>query len=380
MDNDDGLYYQCLNYLDFGCILVDDSRRITFWNNWLVKVSQIPKGKAIGRKLKDVFPDLDNQRLLEAIEDAIETGASALLSTRFTPHPFPFRRFDYPDSPMSQRVFLQGLTSFKGKRYCLINIADVSAANQREQFLLQQSHEFKDLVDSLENSRKQLRNFNVRLEAVREDERSMLAREVHDELGQALTAIKLDVSWMLQEKHLEDKNKLLKKGDQILDLIDLTIKTVQKIARELRPAALDVLGLIEAIDEEAKKFSARTGLVCNLKLPEHKLNIDSEKSIAVFRIFQETLTNIARHAKAKTVDIDLSLADEKILLSITDDGVGVTRDQLHDPTSYGIMSIKERALALDGNAKFIGNPGEGTIVNIEIPHAEDNVESVNESA
>jgi len=157
MDKADGLYYQCLNHLDFGCILVNKDRRITFWNDWIVKVSQISKKQAIGQELGNIFPELNNRRLLDAIEDAIDSGASALLSTRFSPHPFPFKRFDYPDSPMSQRVFVQGIMSFDKKSYCLINIADVSSANQREQFLLQQGLEFKDLVDTLESSRKQLR-------------------------------------------------------------------------------------------------------------------------------------------------------------------------------------------------------------------------------
>jgi len=380
MDKEDGIYQRCLNHLDFGCILVDQSQSITFWNSWMVKASQITRDQAIGRNILDLFPKINNQRLMDAIKDALGTGASAVLSTRFSPHPFPFKRMDYPDSLMSQRVFIQGLHSLTGKRFCLINIADVSAANQREQFLLQQSHEFKDLADSLENSRKQLRNFNVRLEAVREDERSMLAREVHDELGQALTAIKFDVAWMAQEKHLQNKDKWIEKGAQILDLIDDTIKTVQKIARELRPAALDVLGLIEAIDEETKKFSERTQLICNLTVPEQKLVIGAEKAIAIYRIFQENLTNIARHANASKVDVTLIFDDDNILLTISDDGVGITREQLQDPTSYGIMGIKERTLALNGNAKFIGTPDKGTVVRIEIPHGERLKEKISETA
>jgi len=217
--------------------------------------------------------------------------------------------------------------------------------------------------ERLKESEDKLRRLAAHLISVREEERAHIAREIHDELGQVLTGLKMEVTWLA--KRLRDK-PLIEKTDSMCKLIDTTVQTVRKIATGLRPEMLDDMGLIAAIGWQAKEFQKRTGIRCRAKLPpEVKLDIDI--STTMFRIFQEILTNVARHSRATRVDIELLLNEERIGLEVVDNGVGIADDDLNGKKSLGLLGMHERALLFGGDVKITGTPGHGTRVSVSIP-------------
>jgi PAS domain S-box-containing protein len=217
----------------------------------------------------------------------------------------------------------------------------------------------------LNRSLSQLRALAARLQSVREDERTKVAREIHDELGQALTAIKIELSSLLFEWPAEQRPS--KRVESINRLVDQTIQSVRKISTELRPGILDALGLVAAVEWAAEEFETRTGIRCRVDLPKDSLEISQERATAVFRIFQETLTNIARHADATEVHIRLAREDGSLSLEVYDNGVGVSEEQLSASQSLGILGMRERALLLGGEFLVSGAPKQGTRVRLRIP-------------
>jgi signal transduction histidine kinase len=193
-----------------------------------------------------------------------------------------------------------------------------------------------------------------------------VAREIHDELGQALTAIKIDLASLLRAPRT-DQQEELQKVESILRMVDQTILSVRRIATELRPGILDDLGLVAAVEWAAEEFEARTGTKCRLDLPEDDIVIDPERTTAIFRIFQETLTNITRHAEATEVDVRLAREDGNIVLEVRDNGRGIGEEELSAGRSLGILGMRERALLLGGELTIRGVPGKGTTVKVLIP-------------
>jgi PAS domain S-box-containing protein len=226
----------------------------------------------------------------------------------------------------------------------------------------------KRAEEELQGSFRQLRELAARLQSVREEERARVAREIHDELGQALTAIKIDLASLMGALRA-DQDKELEKAESILRLVDQTILSVRRIATELRPGILDDLGLVAAVEWAAEEFEARTGTKCRLDLPDGDIVIDSERTTAIFRIFQETLTNVTRHAEATEVEVRLGREDGNIVLEVRDNGRGIGPEQLSAGRSLGILGMRERALLLGGELAISGNPGKGTIVRLLIPQA-----------
>jgi len=225
--------------------------------------------------------------------------------------------------------------------------------------------ERKNAEEELKDSREQLRDLAAHLQYVREEERTNISREIHDELGQTLTGLKMDISW-LEKKLPQDQEKLLKKTQEMKDLTDYTIQTVQKISSELRPGLLDDLGLSAAIEWQIDDFRKRSRIDCNAVLSE-EIALDPERSTVIFRIFQETLTNIARHAKASKVMIRLKEKNGQVELQVKDNGKGITEDQITNPKSYGIMGMKERVEFFKGEIKIKGDPESGTRITVRIP-------------
>lgn len=219
----------------------------------------------------------------------------------------------------------------------------------------------RELKDSLG----QLRALAARLQSVREDERTSMAREIHDELGQALTAMKMDLVWLMQRLPGSD-TPLHAKATSMLKLVDETIFSVRRIASALRPGMLDDLGLSAAIEWQAQEFQSRTGIACKLVLPED-IDLDDDSSTAVFRIFQETLTNIARHSEATRADVSLTKTDDELVLEVQDNGKGFQNGAAGKKKSLGLLGMKERALLLGGGFEVRGNPGQGTTVTLRIP-------------
>src|SRR5206468_4326934 len=222
----------------------------------------------------------------------------------------------------------------------------------------------------MRDSREQLRALAAYLQSVREEERARVAREVHDELGQTLTGLKMDLARL--EKNMADVSDTheLQQCEAVLKelpgRVDAIIGAVRKIATELRPPVLDDLGLEAAIEWQIQEFEKRTGIVCHFHSSLKHLDLDAERSTAVFRIFQETLTNVVRHAEATQVNIYLREEDEKLVLEVQDNGRGLTGRELSGPKSLGLLGMRERATMLDGEANIIGRQGKGTTVGVRI--------------
>jgi signal transduction histidine kinase len=213
---------------------------------------------------------------------------------------------------------------------------------------------------------RQLRALSQRIETIREEERTWIAREIHDELGQALTGIRIDLGW-LQGKLFPGQSVLEERTTSMIHLVDSTIAAIQRIAAELRPVLLDDFGLAPAIEWHAEEFQRRTGIRCVLDLVEDLERIPDSVATTVFRVFQEGLTNVARHARASSVHVTLSRRDGRLLLEVADDGCGVNPDVIASGRAIGIIGMRERVRALQGIFHLTGRPGEGTTIRIELP-------------
>ena len=224
----------------------------------------------------------------------------------------------------------------------------------------------KEVEKELKSSREQLRVLLAHLQSVRENERTRISREIHDELGQALTALKIDLSWLIK-RLAKDQKPLLEKAKLMSTLVDMNIQTVKRIAAELRPGLLDDLGLTAALEWQAEDFEKRTGIRCELTINPEDITVDRDRSTAIFRIFQETLTNIVRHAKAKKVRVNLKKKEDELILQVKDDGKGITGKQISSPKSIGLIGMRERVHYFGGRTKITGIRDKGTTVTVNIP-------------
>jgi signal transduction histidine kinase len=226
--------------------------------------------------------------------------------------------------------------------------------------------EQKRAEEDLRESREGLRLLAGHLESIREDERSRISREIHDELGQVLTGLKFDLS-RLVAKPPEDRAELIERVDTMLQLMDETIRSVRRIATELRPGVLDDLGLEAAIEWQSREFQERTGIRCRFVSTLADAGLPDELATAVFRILQETLTNVARHSGATSVNVALKAIEGRLILTVRDDGKGISEEEAEGRRSLGLLGMRERALLLGGYLTVAGRPGRGTTVVLDVP-------------
>ncbi len=220
--------------------------------------------------------------------------------------------------------------------------------------------------EELKQSQENLRRLAAHVETVREEERSHIAREVHDELGQALTALKMDTRWI--ENTFGGASPQLKvKTITMQRLIDATVKSVQRISSELRPGMLDDLGLGAAIEWQTEEFEESTNIHCLLRIEPEEIDLEKKIATTVFRIFQETLTNIARHAEATVVHITLMKWEDRLSLMVRDNGIGIVEKEINNQKSIGLMGIRERVRSHNGTVDIIGRRDVGTAVIVKIP-------------
>jgi len=215
-----------------------------------------------------------------------------------------------------------------------------------------------------------LQSLALRLELAREEERARVARELHDELGQVLTSLKLEFMWLVDQLRKSEPKpgiQLVNKLQSLIGLIEVSIQSVRRISGELRPAMLDHLGLREAIQWEATKFEARTGIRCRLAWELKTEPADRTRQLAMFRILQEALTNVARHAHAGAVRISVRQRGKVLTLAIRDNGRGITKAELASVESIGLLGMTERARVLGGRVTITGSAGRGTTVTVNVP-------------
>jgi signal transduction histidine kinase len=216
----------------------------------------------------------------------------------------------------------------------------------------------------------QLRDLSAHVESVREDERTGIAREIHDELGQALTALKMDLAWLARRisgNSTSSEMTLLEKIRSMSQMTDETIQQVRRLSSELRPSVLDDLGLLAAIEWQSSEFERRTGTTCEVESNLEDSQLPRDLATAAFRIFQEALTNVARHAEATHVAVRFELSEGKLCVQVRDNGKGIAAAALRSPKSLGLLGIRERARRLGGEVSV--GPGEagGTVVALELP-------------
>jgi signal transduction histidine kinase len=238
--------------------------------------------------------------------------------------------------------------------------------DQTQQLNAELEERIKERTAQLEESQSRLRQLSAHLQAAREEERARIAREIHDELGQILTVLKIDlvsIQRMLGSpgQPVEDKLKTM------LQLIDTTVQQVRRIATELRPGLLDDLGLAAAMEWQLNEFQERTEIQVevNLNLDDSSLDIDSR--LALFRIFQETLTNIVRHAHANLVTVRLEEVEGHVVMTVSDNGRGITDEDIAQSRSFGLLGMRERVHLLNGTFSIQGVPGQGTIITVRLP-------------
>jgi two-component system, NarL family, sensor histidine kinase UhpB len=247
-----------------------------------------------------------------------------------------------------------------------ISVRDAKGKLLYYEGIIEDITERKRSEEELKRSREQLRYLSAHLESAREKERMYIAREIHDELGQILTTMKMDLRWLCSKINA-DQRPMLSRIYSITDLVDIAVKTVQRISAELRPRFLDDLGLVAAVEWQIEEFRNHTGIRCELVCTPEDMNPEQDISTALYRILQETLTNIVRHARATLVKVCLKQSAETAILEVRDNGKGITEDQIASPKSYGLTGIRERVYLLGGDIRITGMHERGTTVFVNIP-------------
>lgn len=233
-------------------------------------------------------------------------------------------------------------------------------------FISRDISERKKYEEKIRQRTEQLRNLASKLQLIREEERKTIAREIHDELGQILTVIKIQIS-LLESKISDEPERAKEKVKSVIKLIDQSIESVQKICSKLRPGLLDEFGIMAAIEWQAQDFQNKTNIICECDLPKEDIQLNQAKSTALFRILQEALVNSARHANANRITIKLVQEKGRLTLDIMDNGKGITQSQVNDPRSLGLLGMKERALVFGGTVEIRNSMHSGTLVRTIIP-------------
>jgi signal transduction histidine kinase len=304
--------------------------------------------------------------------DGFEAAALIRQRERSRHTPIIFLTGAYEDSPSVARGYEAGAVDYivkppnpailKSKVSVFVSLHDQNAALRRE------IAERRRAEEHLRESQENLRALAARLQHVREEEWRRIAREIHDELGQVLTGLKMDLKWITAGLDT-GQTALADRAAAMSGRIDEAVGSVRGIASRLRPEALDQLGLMAAIEWQASDFQRRTGVRCVATLPEEPPPLDEERSIATFRIFQELLTNVARHANATRVSVAVQVAGGELVLALEDDGRGIEPQAVSSRASLGLLGMRERVLPFGGTVEIAGARGRGTRARVSIPMA-----------
>lgn len=320
------------------------NRKIIFANNGVERVFGWRAEEIIGKSTRILYrSDEDYEEVAKNIYDLLAQEPAVRLE-------FPCRKKDGTDI------------------VCAISAARIGEELIEKNIVVifEDITERKREKDELEKSREELRKLTAHLESVREKERTLIARELHDEIGQLLTAMNTETV-LLARRLPPDNEELVTRVTSIARLIDMTMQSLKKIYMSLRPGMLDHLGLASSMLWQADDFSRRTGISCQMAVRPENLTLEPELSTALFRIFQETLTNIARHAAATRVQGCLFLKDGQVCLKVKDNGRGITEEEKFKPHSFGLLGIRERVVSLGGKLEIKGRKGSGTEIKVYLP-------------
>lgn len=330
-------------------VLADPEGRMISWNRAAREIFGYTDDEVLGRRLSMLMPARYRERHEAGLRHHREGLASRILGR--TVEMFGLRK-NGEEFPIELAV---GTWETDRGRFFSGVIRDITRRKHDE--------------EKLHRSNEELRELSVRIEEIQEEERTTIARELHDELGQALTALRLDIAWL--EKRLRGKPmeraRLVNRLRRMGLTVDATISEVRRISAELRPGMLDELGLAATADWQVQEFTERTGVVCVLESSIEDTPVSRELATALFRVLQECLTNIARHARASRIEVSLTRTESEIVLRVRDDGRGILEGQARSPLALGILGMKERCRSLGGELTIEGLYGGGTLVTARVP-------------
>jgi PAS domain S-box-containing protein len=331
-------------------ITVDESQHIVLFNAAAESVFGCPRDQAVGAPLDWFIPErfrAGHRELVRRFGESVETSrrmgrARVVMGLRRSGEEFPI------EASISH-------TSDGGQRFFTVILRDVTERVRAEEALVQSQAAVQSLA--------------LAASTAREQEKSRIARELHDELGQALTALKIDVGW-LRENGGKPSQERLDKLAGMQRLLDSTVAAARRISADLRPMMLDDLGLVAASEWLVENFTQRTGIACELVMGGGDLDLADPHATTVFRTLQECLTNAAKHSRATQVEVALEREADEVVLTVSDNGAGFTPQEAHKPGSFGQIGLRERAYHLGGSVTFDSAPGKGTRVELRIPAPE----------
>jgi len=330
-----------LDALPFYVLLVDEHHNIVMANRAVTEHLGVKPKDVVGCYCPEAIHGTKEPWYACPLEEAVEKNKAVVIEAQDqkTGRWINSAIYPIPDLPGNRKVYFHMVT-------------DITDRKQAE--------------EQLKVSRKQLSELSRHLETVREEERTSIAREIHDELGQTLVTLKVYISWFL--RHLPQADKLAPDQTRTMyALIDAAIKTVMRLSTELRPGALDDLGLAPAIEWQINEFKKWTDLEYHFVSNPKRIALDRETSTALYRIAHEIITNVIRHAEATRVDILLNKTRRTVELSVSDNGKGIAEAQINDPRAFGLVGMRERAHLLGGEVKIHGSSGKGTLVEVILP-------------
>ena len=328
-------------------ITVDERQHIVLFNKAAEAVFQCPRDQAIGAPLEWFIPQRFRGEHGAHVKRFGDTGASSRRMGGAARVVMGLRR-NGEEFPIEASI---STTTENGQRFFTVILRDVTDRAKNE--------------EALRKSREELREFSMAANSVREQEKSRIARELHDELGQALTALKIDVGW-LKERLASQGGEVAMKLASMQVLLDGTVAAARRISADLRPLMLDDLGLVAACDWLVNNFTQRTGIQCEFTMGAGELDLPDPYATAIFRVLQESLTNVAKHASASHVDATLSREGDQVTLTVRDNGKGFDMSDPRKPNSFGLLGLRERAYLLGGDATVTSAPGRGTTIELQL--------------
>jgi PAS domain S-box-containing protein len=328
-----------------GILSVDESQVIVLYNRAAEKIFGWPAGEVLGKPLSMLIPERFRASHPAQVRNFGRTGVSSRRMGRAAGDRMVYGlRANGEEFPMDASI--SQLDTPDGKIYTVI---------------------LRDITDRV-RAQQELAVFAAEAAGVREQEKTRIARELHDELAQSLTALKMDTLWV--RDHVDaDPAAVRARLDAMLSMLDASVAATRRIAADLRPLVLDDLGLAAAIEWLAQSFTQRTGVPCELDMNEN-LELAEPYATAVFRMVQESLVNVGKHAKASRANVRVAREGAALLLRVEDDGIGFAQDAPRKPQSLGLVGLRERAHLLQGEVRIQSTPGEGTRVEARIPIAE----------